>query len=127
MIAVETVILIGATSAWPDHLDEDLRRSGFAPTHADCVQHVGLLARHDDIRAIVVHARTLDFGDIVRLHRLRSNLPRLGLIVVGVGETTKAMHDALDADATSYVSRGLLSSQLIEVLHWHQDEGRDVH
>jgi DNA-binding NarL/FixJ family response regulator len=116
MEAIDTVVLIGAESDWPNHLDDDLRGSGFAPTHAESVHSVSLLARHQEVRAIVVDARALTFGDVVTLHRVRAQTPRVALVVVGIGAATQAMHDAIDADATAYVARGQMPAQLIEVL-----------
>ena len=116
MEPIGTVVLVGADYEWPHQLDDDLRGSGFAPTHADSVHHVALLALHTDVRAIVVDARTLSFGDIVTLHRLRAQAPRVELVVVGIGATSEALKHALDTDATAFVARSGLPALLIDVL-----------
>ncbi len=116
MDRIDTVVIIGADSEWPSRLDDDLRGSGFAPTHADSVHHVALLARHSDVRAIVVDARSLSFGDIVTLHRLRAQAPAVELVVVGVCSTSEAMKNALDTDATVFVARNQLPALLIDAL-----------
>jgi DNA-binding NtrC family response regulator len=116
MDAIDTVVLVGSDIEWPSRLDDELRRAGWAPTHAESVHHLALLARHRDVRAIVVDARTLSFGDIVTLHRLREQVPAVDLVVVGVGATSEAMKNALDTDATAFVARSQLPALLIDVL-----------
>jgi len=124
MQPIDTVVIVGADRDWPDHLDEDLRGSGFAPTHAASVHHLALLATHSDVRAIVVDARSLSFGDIVTLHRLRAQAPRVGLVVVGICATSDAMKNALDTDATAFVARSQLPALLIDVLRSRLPEAR---
>ena len=112
----DTVVLTGVENIWPDHLDEQLRSSGFVPMHVDSVHHVALLALHHNVCAVVAEARSLSFGDVVVLRRLRAQAPAIPLIVVGTGSTWQALKDALDSGATAFVPRGQLPGVLVETL-----------
>jgi DNA-binding NarL/FixJ family response regulator len=114
--SADTVVLTGVESIWPDHLDEQLRASGFVPMHVDSVHHVALLALHHNVRALVADARSLSFGDVVVLRRLRTQAPAIPLIVVGTGSTWQALKEALDSGATAFVPRGQLPGVLVETL-----------
>lgn len=114
--SADTVVLTGVENLWPDHLDEQLRSSGFAPMHVESVHHVALLAQHSDVCALVADARSLSFGDIVVLRRLRAQAPAIPLIIVGTGAAWQAINDALDTGATTFVPRGQLPGVLIEAL-----------
>jgi DNA-binding NarL/FixJ family response regulator len=111
-----TVVLVGAEPEWPDGLGDALRSSGFAPVHTPLSHHLELLALSGGVRAVVVDARHLSFGDIVSLRRLRGTTPEVALIVVGSSAVPQSMKDAFESDATCFVSRSQLPALLLDAL-----------
>ena len=126
MPANAAVVLVGHESDWPTGLVEALRGAGFSPRFAAPIPHVAALVQAAPVRAIVVNARAVSFGDLVVLRHLRAREPSVALIVVGSSSVSPAMNGALATDATAFVPRSQLPALLIEALHTPSSGGRDA-
>jgi hypothetical protein len=107
-----TVIVLGAREDWPTALDEILARMGCKAEYVPTA-HAAALAAATGVRAVLVEGRTISFGDVVVLRRLRRETPAVALIVVGPGSAaSQEMKEALDSDATAFVPRSQLEALL---------------
>ncbi len=98
------VLIVDAGRDWsPDLLDE-VGRQGFLVVHVDDVKRLPLVVGSGSLRAVLIHARSLDVNEVLLLRECRASAPRMSLVVVSSMAAQADVKRALDSSATAFLS-----------------------
>lgn len=98
------VLIVDAGRDWsPDLLDE-VGRQGFLVAHIEDVKRLPLVVGTGSVRAVLVHARSLDVNQVMLLRECRASAPRMSLVVVSSMAAQADVKRAIDSSATAFLS-----------------------
>jgi DNA-binding response OmpR family regulator len=98
------VLVVDAGRDWsPDLLDE-VGRQGFLVAHIEDIKRLPLVVGTGSVRAVLVHARSLDVNEVLLLRECRASAQRMSLVVVSSMAAQADVKRALDSSATAFLS-----------------------
>lgn len=98
------MLVVDSGPSWPQELLDEVSRQGFLVWRIDGTRRLPLFVVTAEVRAVFIHARSLDVTDVLLLRQCREHAPRTSVVAVSPLANHAEVKRALDSGATAFLS-----------------------